>query len=286
MVASDVAPSAPRRTCPSCGVPVHPERELCPACGVDLDSGRALPAARARVVVRPTRGTGPAAADRLQSALHHVRDRAVLALLGTVLAVTAIVGGLAASERGPFAPLAVLPAVGFDPARYPTDAGVLLVREVGSVPPSGGEEALLDGVAETAWRAVRDPSGSVRLFLLLDEPSWVARIVVQNGDQSSPEAYERSGRARRIILVFDGGRRVGVDLLDIGRDRQVAALPSPELTTLVEVELVEAFDGVRADDIALSGIELLGWVAAGDDRAQAIVRAGDRVDAPTLGPAG
>lgn len=285
MAASGVARSAPPRTCPACGTAAHPERELCAECGADLDTGALLPVAPAHEAVRP-RGSGTALADRLHSALHHVRDRLVLAVLGVVLAAVFLIGGFAVAERGPFAPPAVLPAVGFDPARYPEEPGVLLVREVGSVPPSGGEEALLDGSAETAWRAVRDPSGSVRLVLVLDEPAWITRVVVLNGDQSSAEAYERSGRARRILLVVDGGRRVGVDLLDIGRDRQVVALPTPELTTIIEVELVQAFDGVRADDIALSGIELLGWVAVGDDRSQAIVRAGDRVDRPTLGPAG
>lgn len=285
MATSGVARSAPPRTCPACGAAAHPERELCAACGVDLDTGAPLPVAPAHVSVGP-RGSGTALADRLHSALHHVRDRLVLAVLGVVLAAAFLVGGFAVAGRGPFAPPDVLPAVGFDPASYPEEPGVLLVREVGSVPPSGGEEALLDGSAGTAWRAVRDPSGSVRLFLVLDEPAWITRVVVLNGDQSSPDAYERSGRAQRILLVLDGGRRVGVDLLDIGRDRQVVALPTPELTTIVEVELVQAFDGVRADDIALSGIELLGWIAVGDDRSQAIVRAGDRVDAPTLGPAG
>lgn len=285
MTTSDVARSVPPRPCPACGTAAHPQRELCPACGADLDSGERLPFP-AQGPAAPARRSGVAAADRLHSALHHVRDRLVLAVLGVALTVTFVVGGLVVAGRGPFAPPAVLPAVGFDPARYPADPGVLLVREVGSVPPSEGEEALLDGTAETAWRAVRDPSGSVRLVLVLDEPAWIARVVMLNGDQSSSDAYERSGRARRILLVLDGDRRIGVDLLDVGRDRQVIALPNPELTTLVEIELVEAFDGVRADDIALSGIELLGWVADGDDRASAIVRAGDRVDGPTLGPAG
>lgn len=274
------------RACPACEVRVHPDRELCPACGADLETGERLTPAIAEPLGPWVRRAGPAVSDRLVAGLHHVRDRAVLTLLGVALVSTFVVGGLLVAERGPFAPAAVLPAVGFDPVRYPTEPTVLVVREAGSVPAAGGEEALLDGVPSTAWRVVRGPGGSVRLVLLLDEPAWVTRLVVRNGDQASADAYGSSGRVRRMIVVFDGRRRVGVDLLDVGLDSQVVALPHPELTTLIEIELVEAFDGASADDVAMSTLELVGWVAVGDDRVQALVRAGDRVDAPSLGPAG
>jgi hypothetical protein len=278
-VGSDAA-----RRCPACGAGSHPERELCSRCGADLDTGRALPVASPAPVAR---GGGPAiSSDRMVSALHHVRDRAVLAVLGVALGAALVVSFLLVTDRGPFAPAAVLPAAGFDPSAYADAPVVLSVLEAGSVPSSGGEEALLDGDATTAWTSsvTTRSAAPVRIVLILADPAWVTRLVVRNGDQADAAAYERAGRAKRVTVVFDGQRRVGVDLLDVGLDRQVIALPFPELTTRVEIEFDEAFDGTERDAIALSSLELLGWVALGDDRASALVRAGDRVDRPTLGP--
>lgn len=274
------------RDCPSCGRAGRPERELCWWCGADLDTGAELAHA-------PRVGAGGPLAvlrsDQVVSALHHVRDRALVVLVGLLTAVTLVVAALLTTGRGPFAAPPPLDRVVFDPAAYPAEPGVLEVAGTGSIPTSEGTAALVDRDATSVWLApalVPRDTGPVRAVLAFDEPVWITQVVVRNGDHSDPAAYERSGRARRLVLVMDGDRRIAVDLLDVGIEDQVVALAHPELTTRIEIEVELAFTGTDERRVALSGIELLGWVAGTDDRDVALTRAGDRTGAPAIGPVG
>lgn len=274
------------RRCPACGRDGHPERELCGWCGADLDTGRELPTAPR---VGSTGALAVLRSDQFVSALHHLRDRAVVVLVGVVTAATLVVAALLTTGRGPFASPPPLDRVVFDPAAYPSEPAVLEVAGTGSVPASDGTAALVDGDQRTAWLApdlIERDTGPVRAVLAFDEPVWIAQVIVRNGDQSDPAAYERRGRVRRLVLVVDGDRRIGVDLLDVGIEDQIIELASPELTTRVEIEVELAFAGTDERRAALSGIELIGWIASSSDRDLALVRSGQRTGEPTIGPLG
>lgn len=274
------------RRCPACGQDGHPDRELCWWCGADLATGAELPHAPR---VGSTGTLAVLRSDQLVSALHHLRDRAVVVLVGVITASTLVVAALLTTGRGPFAAPPPLDRVMFDPAAYPAEPAVLAVAGTGSIPASDGTAALVDGDQRTAWLApdlVERDTGPVRAVLAFDEPVWIARVIVRNGDQSDATAYERSGRVRRLVLVVDGDRRIGVDLLDVGIEDQVVELAAPELTTRVEIEVELAFAGTDERRVALSGIDLVGWTAVTSDRDLALIRSGERTGEPTIGPLG
>jgi hypothetical protein len=282
---------APARVCPVCSAANHADRELCGACGVDLDTGARLPFAP-----MPSAPVGRAQAlsgDRVTEFLHHLRDRALILVPAVVALAVLAVGTLATAQRGPFRPDEVLPGVPFPAAQHPDGPGPLEAAEVAATtsrPRDLGRDhsilALADGDATTAWMsdpAARSEDVTERIDVVLDEPSWVASILIHNGDQFDAASYERAGRVKRVVLVFDGSRRVVADLLDLGLQGQLIELPAPELTTRVEVHLVDLFPGAGIDGVAMSGIRLQGWVAGPDERALALARAGvDRT--VTIGP--
>lgn len=292
MHASSTPPSvAAARTCPACRADNHPERELCAACGADLDTGSALPfvPALGAPVARAQALTG----DHVTALAHHVRDRALFLVPAAVAVAVLAVGTLATAQRGPFSPEDVLPPAPFLAAQHPGEPVPLGVAEVAATTSrdvdlgrSHSILAVADGDPRSAWMS--DPAARPRdveehIDLVLDEPAWVARIVVHNGDQFDAAAYERAGRAKRVLLVFDGGRRIIADLLDLGLQGQVIELPAPELTTSLELYVTELFPGSGVDGVALSDVRLLGWVADTAERSLALARAGgDR--SVTIGP--
>lgn len=266
------APDAPVRDadvrrCGGCGRDNDRRRELCAVCGADLDTGLAVESGVART---PVRRVAPA----------H-RERLVLGAIGAVLVVAATVALLAVLGIGPFAPSQRLDPALLLRAAYPQEAAPLTVATVATTTTASAPDRdlgalnLIDGDGETAWVGLPvagDDAGEV-IELVLEEPAWVARIQFRNGDHRSADAYERSGRLQRGLLRFDGGRDHRIDLLDIGRQAQIAALAEPELTTRVTVRVDRIFPGTASQGVALSEVSLIGWPADAADAALARQRA-------------
>ena len=253
------------RSCPSCGGPNSASRELCGRCGADLDTGTMPPRADGRSPdpappsARPERGwLGPA----------------LLVLVVLVL----LVGGLAAAGVGPFGDeVAAVPAADFDVQAYAGDPRRLPVAEVATrstLPPAGDttHEAsfMVDDDPASAWNSdgsVEAVAGGVgeQIELVLEEPAWVARLVIRNGAQRDADAYAASGRIQRAQVTLDGGVVLLVNLLDEGLAAQAVDLTEPVLTTGLRIEVLDVFPGDLHPDLAVSDLALHGWTAAGDD---------------------
>ncbi len=258
--------AAEARRCAGCGRDNDVRRELCAVCGADLDTGLPLETGTARPAARRVAAN---------------RERLVLLGVGGVVVVAATVALLAVLGIGPFAPSQRLDAALLLRAAYPQDAAALTVATVATTTTASAPDRdlgplnLIDGNGETAWvglPAAGDDAGEV-IQLVLEEPAWVARIQFRNGDHRSSEAYERSGRLQRGLLRFDGGRDHRIDLLDIGRQAQIAELAEPELTTRVTVRVDRIFPGTASQGVALSEVSLIGWPADAADAALARQRA-------------
>ena len=257
------------RRCGGCGRDNDPERELCAVCGADLDTG--LP------IERPLRSQ-----DRTsRRPTSERRARLVLGAIGMLVVIAATVGPLVLLGIGPFAPNARLEPALLLRAAYPGDPVALSVATVATTTTAVAPDRdlsplnLIDGDGVSAWVGLPvdgDDAGDVIQFVL-DEPAWVTRIQVRNGDQLSATDYERSGRLQRALLTFDGGRDHRMDLLDIGRQAQVVELDQPELTTRVTIVVERVFPGTGSRGVALSEVSLVGWPADVSDAALARQRA-------------
>jgi ribosomal protein L32 len=276
-------PAATATRCPNCGTDNATERELCSRCGVDLATGEQLPT------------IASVDAGELESASGGISRRIVLLWAVAVLAVLAVVGavvlGLYLAQVGPFAdPDAPLDPVDFSAGAYPGDPELLPLESIASVTarsPEGGRsftpEHLVDGDPDTAWHG--DPAAlpagvTEKIDLMLDGPAWVTTVVVGNGDQLDPDAYQDTARLSRAVLHLDGGLAYELVLLDLGLELQAVELPEPVLTTAVRLELLESV-GDDAVGPALSRIDLRGFVADVEDAALAEERADQR---PAAGP--
>lgn len=260
--------------CPVCSEDNHAEREVCATCGVDLETGEVLPVAG-----------GPAGSvrrsvltsDGTVAVLHHVRDRVTIVLVVLVVTFGLVVAGLALTASGPFTPEVVLPPVPFAADEHPGEPVDLEMTFLEAPSDGPGDEALamVDDDPRTSWTSpsIDDDEGlDVPIVIELAEPAWVSRLVVLNGDHRDADAHDLSGRVRRLILIMDGSRRIAVDLIDIGLAGQVIDLPEPELTTRIEIHIVEAATLGPTGGVTLAEIGVLGWIAGPDDRAVALSR--------------
>lgn len=211
--------------------------------------------------------------------------------LAGVMALAVVAAAIVVLELGPFAPEPELPPADFVAASYPGVPEPLAVTDVATVtiqaPVEGRTftpEHLVDGDASTAWHGDTQalPGGTdERIDLFLGEPAWVAAVVIDNGDHRDADAYAATSRVQQAALVFDGDVRVPVTLLDQGLTSQIIELDEPLLSAGVRLEIVETIAGTDSDEVALTGFELLGHPAQGDDVALAEERA---ARLPAAGP--
>lgn len=265
------------RVCPACGVFNVLARHVCRVCGVDLATGAALP--------WPEPDPDPETAGTALHERPHPR-RWLLALAAVLAAAGLVLIGLVIAGVGPFGDPTSVPSASFDAEVYAEDPARLRVSDIAtvSVRPPDGERTyvgshVVDDTPETAWRSdglqdqttEDDPLEIVDL--VLDEPGWVDELLIRNGDQLDLEAYEEDGRVRLLRATFDGGTRYLLNLLDEGRGQQTIELPEPELTTMVRLEVLDLFPGSESDGVAISDLEVRGWVAEGEDLELASERA-------------
>ncbi len=251
------------RRCISCSTINDRGREICGRCGADLDTGRELP----HLAMRDA-GMAPPPTPVVRR-----RRRWVGPILTILLAGFLAFAGLVLAEVGPFSPQINLPEAEFDPQVYtPEPAGIRLLDlaaatilddESGTYDP----RLLVDDDPETAWRS--DPSqlpgdAPETLELTPERPIWLAAIELRNGAQASTAAYDRSSRVRRALIRVDGGATVLVELLDAGLHAQRFDLEQPLLTTSIRIEVLDVFQG-ETDNLAISDLDVVGWVATGDD---------------------
>ncbi len=264
------------RRCAVCGRRNDPDRSLCATCAADLDTGRALEVVPAR---RRPRATGLLA--RLAQGSQR-RERALLIAAGLVIAIIVVLVPLWVFELGPFAPSERLDRAIFLSSAYDTPPTSLEVESVATTTirdrvPDRSISALnlFDGDPGSTWIGApisADGSGEV-IQLVLEEPAWVSRLEIRNGDHQSEADYGSSGRILTAILSFDGDRDYRMDLLDIGLQPQFVQLPAPELTTQVTIRVVRTFDVGVPQGVALSEVSIVGWSASTADAALARQRA-------------
>jgi hypothetical protein len=159
----------------------------------------------------------------------------VLPLLGAVVLVGVLVLALTLAGLGPLARGPDVPSAEFDEARYGDEATMLVLSGVATrtTSPDADAEAaaaIADGDPTTAWRsdgtAAADRDVLDTIDLVLDEPGWIERIELLNGDQFDREAYDASARLREVRLRFDGGVVIRADLLDLGLRPRSSSCPS------------------------------------------------------------
>lgn len=259
------------RRCPACRAGNVAERQLCGACGIDLDTGDA----RLTVAPAPAVGrTSGSVASTTDDGHAHPVQWWVPALAGiTVLVVVA--AAIVVLELGPFAPDIELPPADFVAASYPGAPEPLVLTDVATVTfqrPHDGRsftpEHLVDGDPTTAWHGDEEAlpaDTNEKIDLFLDQPAWVAAVVIDNGDHRDADAYAATDRVQRAALVFDGDVRVPVTLLDQGLMPQIVELDEPLLSAGVRLEILETVAGTESEEVALTRIELLGHQAHGDD---------------------
>jgi hypothetical protein len=232
-------------------------------CGVGLEDGVLPP--------QPVRHEAPDPPVLEPAPRRH--GRWALPLLGVVVLVAVLVLALTLAGLGPLARGPDVPSAEFDAVRYGDEAAMLTLSGVATRTSSADADAeaaaaIADGDPTTAWRsdgtAAADRDVLDTIDLVLEEPGWVDRIELWNGDQLDREAYDASARLREVRLRFDGGTVIRADLLDLGLQAQVVELPEPVLTTVVRIDILRAVDGPN-DQLAVSGIDLLGWPATGED---------------------
>ncbi len=262
--------------CPSCGQVNDRARELCRSCGVDLD-----PADRTSVPVRPRR-TPSRRGDRWQ-----VWRRWWVVPIAMAVVAGGVTAGLAWMQVGPFArvqePLELVP---FPAERRTGPTAPLALVDIGtltSAAPEGDRifspDRMVDQDPTTAWRGdgpTLTEGAPETIGVTLAQPAWLEALVVANGDHLDADAYAASGRIERLELWVDGDLHLDVRLLDLGPQRQVVTLPQPLLTTAVRLVVVDTVPGSLHPEPALSGLELLGQVAAAEDAALARSRAEQR----------
>lgn len=271
------------RACPSCAAANRPTRELCARCGAGLDDGVVPP--------RPIRREAPDPPVVEPAPRRH--DRWLVPLAGAVALIGIVVLGLTLFGLGPLATPPEVPAATFDPGRYDGDPSALPLASVATRTTAADAQAaaaIADADPQTAWRSAGTASADGEILdtidLILDGPAWVERIEVLNGDHGDRESYDRAARMREVRLRFDGGVVLLADLLDLGTRAQAVTLPEPVLTSVVRIEILRAVEA-PSEQIAVSGIDLVGWAAAGEDVELAADRAAaEPATGATAGPTG
>jgi hypothetical protein len=250
--------------CRRCGARSADEREVCPRCGADVVTGEELP----RVGERPD-------PFRVSPTTVRRRRRWWLPLAAVVVVSASVLGGLWALGVGPFAPPPELPAANFDAARYPMqDRELLPLTHVATRTVAAPEDArsfepsqLVDDDSTTAWRsepAALDEDERETIELFLEEPGWVASLVIANGDQGAPEGPDAASRILRLSILADGeGRREALLLDQPGR--QEVVLDRPLLTTGLRLDVLEVTPGTATDAIGVSDLDVFGWPADAED---------------------
>jgi hypothetical protein len=131
---------------------------------------------------------------------------------------------------------------------------------------------MLDGVAETAWRAPGDASGTELVFKLR-EPTELSRVGLINGYAKTStdgkgrtfDWYLGNRRIISVVWIFDDGPKVRQQLTE-SRDLQTIDI-DPVTTSRVILRLIKVSppgDGTAARDFtAVSEVSLFGVPAAG-----------------------
>lgn len=280
--------SARRPTCAKCRSPLHPAgggagREADGDSDDDDHRSRSEPVmsvGAARTARRPAH----APEFEVRQDVPPRGGHPVVWILLVAVILGAVIGGMYALGVGPFGrtEAAEEPApVAFRAADYPPEPGGLELTSATATTeraPSGNvgyaAALLIDGDLSTAWNndGSRAPEGiGERVVLTPPSPIWLTEIVLANGYQRDDTTFMGNGRLRTLRLVLDGGRSFQIALLD-RRGRQSVRLDGPVLTTTVTLEAVEAYAGDTYEDLAVSEIELSGYVADTDDRAAAEAR--------------
>jgi hypothetical protein len=271
-----VQPHGAARRCAVCGRINGADRVLCATCAADLEDGRPLEVGRT--------GPRPARIHLLTRLTHGSQqwERVLLVVAGLLIAVTVVLVPLWLLGLGPFAPTERLDRAIFLSSAYPQSPQLLAVDSVATTTTQDGVPDrsisplnLFDGDPNSSWIGApisADGSGEV-IQLVLEEPAWVWRLELRNGDHFSEADYGASGRLLTAILSFDGGRDYRIDLLDLGLQAQMVQLPAPELTTQVTIRVVRTFDVGTPQGVALSEVSLVGWSATTADAAVARQRA-------------
>jgi hypothetical protein len=277
-----VAVTEQPRTCPGCGAANRPGRELCARCGAGLDDGIVPPSPARREAPDP-----PVVRARPRAA----HARWLVPLVGGVVVAALLVLALTLAGLGPLASGPDVPAAEFSDTTYGDEPTRLVLSDVATrtTSPDADAEAaaaIADGDPTTAWRSSGEVVAGSEVLdtidLVLSEPAWVERLELRNGDHLDREAYDASAPLREVRLTFDGGVVLRAELLDIGQRAQSVTLPEPVLTTVLRVDVLERVAG-PSDQLAVSELDLFGWVADGDDAELADRRASVE---PATGPTG
>ena len=254
------------RPCPACGRVNDRRRVLCRHCGVDLATGRELP----HLTPRDAGSVPP------PEPVVRPRRRWWLPLVAVAFAALVALGALALAGVGPFGSSQEidLPPASFDPSRYPDEPRVLPLSDIATLttrPPAAGRSFdalnMVDDTATTMWLSndADRPEGLPETIEVVPESAfWLAGVVLRNGDQSDALAYEASSRLREVLVIADGGIVLRLTLLDEGITPQQVDLEQPVLTTAVRIEVVDRYLG-DGPDVAVSDLDLLGWVADPED---------------------
>lgn len=203
-------------------------------------------------------------------------------VLAVAVAAGAVYGALMLAELGPFSPSVSVPPVRFEPEVYRGEPEMIVLSDVAALTtaPSTGDTTfvavnLVDDDPSTTWRsdsAALPEELNETIELVPEQPIWLDRLYIRNGDHRTPAAYEQTSRIRQALLTVDGGVVVLLDLLDVGTSPQMVVLDEPVLTTTVRLEVLSRFEG-DVDDITVSDLDLLGFPADEHDAALAAQRA-------------
>jgi hypothetical protein len=266
--------------CPGCGALNDARRVLCGACGLDLLTGDPELSVTAAPATPRAGGSGVPVADDSHA---HVLPWWVPVLAGLV-ALAGVAAAIVALGLGPVGSEAELPTADFVAERYPGEPSPLVLTDVATLTfqgPVGGRtftpQHLVDGDPTTVWHGDGDalPAGAdEKIDLFLDQPAWIASVVIDNGDHLDAEAYAATSRVQRALAIVDGDVRVPVTLLDQGLAPQIVEFDEPLLSTTMRIEILETVAGTELEEVAISRIELLGFAAEGDDVSLAEERAG------------
>lgn len=255
--------------CANCGAANSARRVLCGRCGADLATGTV--SARS-----PHRTRAPTDEDTGELPVQRGRRRLRPWMVIVALSVLAggVIGGLAATETGPFATDEPAEAsFSFDPEVYPGQADDLEIAQVLASSTAQPDEnrydpaMAADGQLGTAWNSdgeLRPDGIGETLRFDLAQPSWVAGFVIANGYQKDAQSFLDNARLERVRISLGNGVVFDVTVLDEA-GRQVVRLGEPVLTDHVTVTILDSYEGRTYEDLGLSEFTAQGWPAVGTD---------------------